>query len=1046
MPAKRCGSTINDDQAGVPQFGHRRGHPGSTGEIVIMYPGDRSNRQPHLEWLLALATLVLAPAVSAQIDLQAFLDGPAEYTPGDVEQYQLVVENQGSTTENAAGITTGFPAGFGIDWTCSGNGGATCDDASGTGNLDADADTIPMNGSVTYTLDVTFPSGLTDDPFTAQATVDPSQVGDTSDAFTVSDQSDREPLADVAISKTPMDSDYTPGDTGTLTVEVSNNGPTDATGLTLTDNAPAGMTINGWTCAGSGGASCPTVSGSGDLDEAIDVTAGGSLTYTLQVAYGADATVDPMVNTATLDIPAALNNPEGETESDQSSQDRDVVSDLRVTFANSPPDSYIPGTTGNLYDITLANDGPTDTTNALFSLDFPDAVEAWSCDPASACAANPDDDIEIMLDLAGGESRDVELSVDYDSSALADPLVLAPRLDPAVAADDPDDSNNQATLSLDIDRRADIQVVKTASAGTVSPNGEFLYFIEITNNGPSDVGNGAGETGLLLDDSFPGLLEGVAQDYPGNDGSQPCWYYCPSDNGQDGDVGPDACPDEVASGQGDIADLAMRVSAGNTSTLRAHVSAGNTASGTFTNTATVELASGEGVSDDDGGNNSDDAVVEVVIQSDFFVEKTDDAVTAVPGTEHSYEIRVGNGGFIGANDIRVSDAFPVQGGGVTAGFIAGSVSWQCQASNGACCNTNSSNCGLGSPTPPVFGDVLDQGVDLPADSEVVFTVTGTLHPLSAGFLSNTASIDIPDEIEDPVAANNTATDDDTEMTPEADLEITKLLLSPPTPVGVGAFELVYRIEVVNDGPSFIDDATVIDNLGDGQLDSTSASWSCSVIDDPGNTACGSPPDRTGSLEETVSLDPGGRIRFDLTVQTVDPASGEVANTAGVDSAAGDDQVTLTTSLTATTNLAVSVTDGRSEAAPGTGIEYFITVENTGTDDVFGATVSDTFPTVLQDVAWTCTAATPIPGDLSPLDTDLATGDAGNAVVRSADGRHVYVAGHPEDAVYVYDRDNVPGTTFGRVTLQETERDGIDDAQDPGAAVAGMTGPKHGGWP
>lgn len=893
-----------------------RGCPGSMGEIVISDSGDGRIRRPVLRWFTTAMALLASPAVIAQVDLEVEFTGPDEYVPGESGAYVLTVTNNGPDTDNDVTLTTDFSPVTSIGWSCESNGDATCGASSGSGDLDQDADVLEAGGTLTYEIDVQYPSDLTEDPLEVSASVEP----------------------------------------------------------------------------GSGA----------DLNETV-------------------------------------------------SSDLRVETDLSLAWAD-PGSSYTPGTTGN-YTLTLTNNGPSDAADAVFSLVFPEDVAGWSCDPAPACMQDMDGNIATTLDLAAGANQVIDLAVDYDSGALADPLVLSPRLDPAESEDDQNDGNNQADASFDIDRQADIRIVKTASEDSVSPNGEFLYYLEITNNGPSDVGNGDGEAGILLNDVFPEQLEGVAQDCPGNDGSQPCWYYCPDDQGEDGDVTADDCPVENSSGQGDIADLSIKLAAGNTSTVRAHVSANASTSGIFSNTAMVAIADGDGVTEIDAGSgNSSSAEVEIVIQSDFYVEKTDYAVTAVPGEEHSYEIRVVNDGFIGADDVRVSDQFPIYGEAGTgsgecpaaegAGFETGTVSWQCQATDGACCNHNSSLCGLDAPTAPASGDELDQGVDLAPGSEVVFTVTGTLHPRASGTLCNLATIEIPDGIDDPDEDNNTDIDDDTDLTPEAGLEIEKRLVGAPAAIEDGAYELLYRIEVVNNGPSYIDDATVSDDLADSQLLDATATWTCTVENNPGQTACEDldAGDRTGLLSETVALDPDGEIHFDLTVQTDTFATGEVVNTAQVDSTAGYDEVTLTTSLTAEADLAISKTDNAGEAAPGTEVEYIITLENTGPDDVFGATVTDTFPSELQDVSWTCEATTPVPGDLNLLDkdaTDIPAMDGGRAVTHSDDGRQVYVASYNDNAIYVYDRNNVPGAGFGRVVLQETERNGIDDAQDPGAAVSGM---------
>jgi uncharacterized repeat protein (TIGR01451 family) len=127
----------------------------------------------------------------------------------------------------------------------------------------------------------------------------------------------------------------------------------------------------------------------------------------------------------------------------------------------------------------------------------------------------------------------------------------------------------------------------------------------------------------------------------------------------------------------------------------------------------------------------------------------------------------------------------------------------------------------------------------------------------------------------------------------------------------------------------------------------------------------------------------------------------------------------------------------SEAVPGDDTEYRITVTNNGPDDVFGAVVSDLFDPELENVSWTCAATTPVPGDLSESDQYGAANTAGDALVASADGRHIYVIGTAGDSVVAFVRDAVPGVSFGSVAVLETELNTINDVSDSGPAVTGM---------
>src|SRR5262249_7010900 len=97
------------------------------------------------------------------------------------------------------------------------------------------------------------------------------------------------PNVDLAISKTDGSSSAVPG-TGILyTITVTNTGPSDAPGSTVTDTFPAALTNVTWAWAaprGGGGGGI----GSGNSGDAVSLRGGGSLIYTVSATIASDAT------------------------------------------------------------------------------------------------------------------------------------------------------------------------------------------------------------------------------------------------------------------------------------------------------------------------------------------------------------------------------------------------------------------------------------------------------------------------------------------------------------------------------------------------------------------------------------------------------------------------------------------------------------------------------------------------------------------------------------------------------------------------------------
>jgi len=135
--------------------------------------------------------------------------------------------------------------------------------------------------------------------------------------FLVADQSDDrydsglllddvriEPYTDLWITKDDGVGVALPGQPLTYTITVGNDGPNDAAGALVSDPLPPELLNAVWSCTASGGASCPG-SGSGDLNELVDLPAGSTVTFSIDatVAPGATGT---LTNTATVDLPAGM--------------------------------------------------------------------------------------------------------------------------------------------------------------------------------------------------------------------------------------------------------------------------------------------------------------------------------------------------------------------------------------------------------------------------------------------------------------------------------------------------------------------------------------------------------------------------------------------------------------------------------------------------------------------------------------------------------------------------------------------------------------------
>ncbi len=135
--------------------------------------------------------------------------------------------------------------------------------------------------------------------------------------FLIADQSDSqydsglliddvrvEPHADLWVTKDDKVAVALPGQPLTYVITVGNNGPNDAAGALVTDIFPSELLDVSWTCAATGGASCPG-SGTGQLNELVDLPPGSTVTFTVGSTVDPDAS-GTLDNTATVDMPPGM--------------------------------------------------------------------------------------------------------------------------------------------------------------------------------------------------------------------------------------------------------------------------------------------------------------------------------------------------------------------------------------------------------------------------------------------------------------------------------------------------------------------------------------------------------------------------------------------------------------------------------------------------------------------------------------------------------------------------------------------------------------------
>jgi uncharacterized repeat protein (TIGR01451 family) len=280
------------------------------------------------------------------------------------------------------------------------------------------------------------------------------------------------------------------------------------------------------------------------------------------------------------------------------------------------------------------------------------------------------------------------------------------------------------------------------------------------------------------------------------------------------------------------------------------------------------------------------------VEVDLSITKKSVPETYVPGENVVYTIVVTNKSLVDLTGVAVTDTFDPA--------IVANASWTVSFD-------------AGSSGPRSGSGNLNDTIALKAGEIATYTVTALTKSTATGSLVNTANVQTPPGTTDKTPGDNTDTETDV-AAPKADLRITKTdgvtKYSPGVP-------LTYTIVVTNDGPSFVTDASVIDDL---PPELTNVSWKVTSYTGTGSgPGTGGPAlnvPQSGDIDTKISLAAGGTATFTVTA-TVDPSAvGNLVNTARVEEPPGvtDRRPATTQTPTSTSPSRVSISRSRRPTA------------------------------------------------------------------------------------------------------------------------------------
>ncbi|MEW6682907.1 MAG: DUF11 domain-containing protein [Nitrospirota bacterium] len=434
----------------------------------------------------AKATTTVYPSANLSIVKN---DSPDPAYVGENLTYTMTVYNAGPNTATNVSVTDTLPAGVDlVTFYVSQGTGCT----QGTGTVTCNLGTLTKWSSATVTIVVkpTTAGTLTNTAAVSSTTHDPSSGNNTSTATTTV-----YPSANLSITKTGPSTGIV-GQSISYTIVVSNAGPSAATGVSVTDNLPAGVTYGSASWTGASTGTCtfasPTVTCSiGTL------ASGASVTITITVTPTVNGTLN---NSATVSSPTWDPTPGDHTTPPVTTT---VTSSADLAITKSGPGSATVGAPFS-YTIGVSNAGPSAATGVSVTDSLPTGLTygsaTWTGASSGTCTFSSPTVTCSIGTLASGASVTITITVTPTVNGTLNNSATVSSPTP-----DPNSGNNTTPpVSTTVTSSADLTISKFGPS-TATVGQPMAYTIGVSNAGPSPA------TGVTVTDTLPaGVTYGSA--------------------------------------------------------------------------------------------------------------------------------------------------------------------------------------------------------------------------------------------------------------------------------------------------------------------------------------------------------------------------------------------------------------------------------------------------------------------------------------------------------------------------------------------------------
>jgi uncharacterized repeat protein (TIGR01451 family) len=553
--------------------------------------------------------------------------------------YTITVHNDGpAATTGTVTVVDTLPAGLTPTAPNGAHNGWNCTIVSQTVTCDR-SDTL-ASGADYPTITLTVTAGVNTPSVTNNVTVSGGGEMDTSDD-TASDLTNLTPVADLLAVKIDSPDPVTASTNITYSLTLTNNGPSDAQAVTLTDGVPANTTFVSaiqntgptFLCTN------PPGGGTGNVSCSIaTLAAGATATFTMVVNVNANTpestiiTNNAVAASATGDSNSLNNTGTAMTTVNQS--------DIEITSQTDTPDPVEAGS-NITYTVNFKNNSAVNTASNLTVTDaVPSGTTLVSATTASPGWARTDvvpaggtgNIVFSKALVATAETAVFTIVVKVNASVPAGTVITNTATATTTSIDN-NSANNSATATTTTEASADLEVTsQTDTPDPVIAGENITYTITVLNNGPSDAQT------VTVTDALPANTTFVSAAIATGTG-----WTIPS-------------PPAVG-GTGNVVFSKSTVAAAETAsfTVVVKVNANTPAATIISNDAVAASAT----TDPAPGNNTDTATTTVSTSGDLSVTKVDSPDPVTVGGNLTYTVTVTNNGSSDAQNLSLSDTLPL---------------------------------------------------------------------------------------------------------------------------------------------------------------------------------------------------------------------------------------------------------------------------------------------------------------------------------------------------------------------------------------------------